>query len=224
MLIEVIGDYLPAAIAVALSPIPIVAVILVLGTPRARANGPLFAIGWVAGLVVVSVVILSVLGVTTESADDTATAADWLRVAIGAAFWLMAVKQWRGRPREGQETATPAWMARLDTLTPATALGLGGVLSGANPKNLALTMAAAASIAAAGLDDAETAIAVAVFVAIGSITVAGSVGYYLVASERAAGRLAVLERFMLAHSAVIMVVLLLLLGAKLLGDGLAGLT
>jgi Sap, sulfolipid-1-addressing protein len=47
MLGEAIGDLLPSAVGVALSPIPIVAVILMLGTPRARSNGPAFAAGWV---------------------------------------------------------------------------------------------------------------------------------------------------------------------------------
>ena len=42
---QTIGDFLPAAVAVALSPIPIVAVVLMLGTPRARSNGPAFALG-----------------------------------------------------------------------------------------------------------------------------------------------------------------------------------
>ena len=63
---------------------------------------------------------------------------------------------------------------------------LGAALSGANPKNLALTLAAAASIAEAGLDPADEAIAVAVFVALGSLTVAGAVLFYLVDSKRAA--------------------------------------
>ena len=58
MLIQAIGGMLPAAVAVALSPIPIVAVILVLATPRARTVGPAFAVGWVAGLTLVSTVVV----------------------------------------------------------------------------------------------------------------------------------------------------------------------
>ncbi len=57
MLTDVIGDLLPAAAAVALSPIPIVAVVLVLGSPQARTAGPAFAIGWVVGLGAVSVAV-----------------------------------------------------------------------------------------------------------------------------------------------------------------------
>ncbi len=98
---------------------------------------------------------------------------------------------------------------------------LGAALSGANPKNLALTLAAAASIAEAGLDRADEAIAVAVFVALGSLTVAGAVLVYLVDAKRAARPLNAIKRFMSDNNAVIMMVVLLLLGTKLLGDGLA---
>jgi threonine/homoserine/homoserine lactone efflux protein len=37
---------------VAVSPLPIVAMILVLATPQGRANGSLFGLGWLAGLIV----------------------------------------------------------------------------------------------------------------------------------------------------------------------------
>jgi threonine/homoserine/homoserine lactone efflux protein len=112
-------------------------------------------------------------------------------------------------------------MATIDAASPARTAVLGAALSGANPKNLALTLAAAASIADAGLDDADTTIAVAVFVAVGSATVAGAVLFSLLAGERAAGPLQTVKRFMADNNAVIMMVVLLLLGAKLLGDGLA---
>jgi hypothetical protein len=45
MLTEAIGDLLPSAIGVAISPVPIIAVILMLGTPNARATGAAFAAG-----------------------------------------------------------------------------------------------------------------------------------------------------------------------------------
>ena len=91
----------------------------------------------------------------------------------------MAANQWKKRPKDGQEPETPKWIATIDTATPSKAAVLGAALSGANPKNLALTLAAAASIAEAGLDRADEAIAVAVFVALGSVTVAGAVLVYL---------------------------------------------
>lgn len=176
-----------------------------------------------AGLVAVSLVVVFLLGGSGQQGTGTATAIDWLKIAIGALFLFMAARQWRKRPKEGEDPAVPSWMATIDTVRPAKALLLGAALSGANPKNFALTAAAAASIAQAGLDGADTAIAIAAFVVIGSLTVVGSILYYLIDADRAAGPLAGMKEFMLRHNAVIMMVLLLVLGAKILGDGAAGL-
>ena len=208
--------------AVALSPIPIVAVVVVLGAPRARTAGPAFALGWIAGLLAVSVVVVLLVGSASDPDSDD-PGVNWLKLGIGIVFLLMAAKQWTKRPRPGKEPEVPGWMATIDSATPPRAALLGMALSGANPKNLALTLTAAASIAEAGLDTTDTAIAVAVFTALGSITVAGSVLFYLLAGDRAARPLAAVKQFMADNNAVIMMVVLLLLGAKLLGDGLAGL-
>ena len=59
------------------------------------------------------------------------------------------------------------------------------------------------------------------FVALGSLSVAGSVLFSLVDADRAARPLATVKQFMSDNNAVIMMVVLLLLGAKLFGDGLA---
>jgi threonine/homoserine/homoserine lactone efflux protein len=219
LLNDVIGDLLPSAFAVALSPIPIVAVVVVLSTPRARSAGSAFALGWVAGLLAVSVIVVVVLGVGDDPDSDD-PGISWFKVAIGVLFLAMAAKQWTKRPRDGRQPDTPKWMATVDTVTAPRATLLGLALSGANPKNLALTLAAAASIAEAGLDQADKAIAIGVFVALGSATVAGAVFFYLVAPGRAAGPLDAIKRFMSDNNAVIMMVVLLLVGAKLLGDGL----
>ena len=93
-----------------------------------------------------------------------------------------------------------------------------------NPKNLALTLAAAASIAQAGLSTGDSAIAVAVFVIIGSITVAGPVIFFMFGGDRATKPLASIKEFMGEHNAAIMMVVLLVLGAKLIGNGWSGLS
>ena len=219
-----IGDLLPSAVGVALSPVPIIAVILMLGTPRARSNGPAFAIGWVVGLVVVSVIVVLLASGADDADSGSSTAVDVINLVFGALFLLLALKQWRSRPRPGVEVAMPKWMAAIDTVTPGRAFLLGAALSGVNPKNLALTLAAAASIAQAGLDAGGTAVAIACFVVIGSLTVAGPVVVFIVAARQAAGPLESIKDFMAAHNAVIMMVVLLVLGAKLIGNGIAGLT
>jgi threonine/homoserine/homoserine lactone efflux protein len=224
MLGQAIGNLLPSAIGVALSPLPIITVILMLGTPKGRSNGVAFALGWVVGLVLVSVIVLLVAGGADDPDSASSDGVNWFQVALGVLFLVMARRQWRSRPRKGEEPQTPTWLAKVDRITPVASAGLGVLLSALNPKNLALTAAAAATIAQAGLSASDDAIAIAVFVAIASVTVVGPVLAYLVAPAKAAGALGHLKEFMADNNAVIVMIVLLLLGAKLLGQGLGGVT
>lgn len=220
MLFEAIGAVLPFAVGVALSPIPIVAVILMLGTPRARTNGPAFALGWLLGLTAASVVVLLLSSGTGSSSSTTADTVNWMQLAVGVLFLVLAAKQWRSRPRHGEPPTMPKWMASIDAVAPPRAFVLGVLLSGVNPKNLALAAAAGAAIGQAGLDGLDDAVAIGVFVALGSLTVVGSVLAFLVAPRATAAPLGAIREFMTEHNSGIMMVLLIVLGAKLVGDGL----
>jgi threonine/homoserine/homoserine lactone efflux protein len=219
---EAIGAILPAAAGVALSPIPIVAVVLMLDSARARSNGLAFALGWILGLSVVSVVVVLLLGGSSDPDSAAATGVNGGQVAIGVLFLVMAARQWRKRPAKGETAEMPKWMASVDSFTPVKALGLAVLLSAVNPKNLALTLAASASIAQSSLDSSGEIIAVAVFVVIGSLTVVGAVAAYVVAPKAAAKPLGAIRHFMADNNATIMMVILLILGLKVLGDGLGG--
>ena len=118
-----------------------------------------------------------------DDPDSDDSGISWFEVAIGILFLAMAANQWKKRSQDGRQPETPKWTATIDTATPPQAGLLGAALSGANPKNLALTLAAAASIAEAGLDKTDKAIAIGIFVALGSATVAGAVAFYLVAPD-----------------------------------------
>lgn len=222
MLGEAIGQLLPAAVTVALSPIPIVAVVLVLDGPLARRSGPSFALGWVAGLTIVGVVVLLVVGATTDPGTDAATGVNWFMAVIGLVFLGMAAQQWKKRPKRGEAPKMPGWMATISSVSPTRAVLFGMALSGANPKNLALTVAAGTAIANAELGATDSAIAILAFIAIGSVTVVGAVAFYLAAPAHAVPPLTAVRQFMADNNATIMMVILLLLGAKLLGDSLAG--
>jgi len=221
MLSHAIGGLLLPAIAVALSPIPIVAVVVMLGTPRARTNAPAFAVGWIGGLVIVSVVVLILThGATANS--STSDGIRWGTLAVGILLVAMAFGQLRKRPKRGEAAQMPKWMDAVDHFTAPKSATFGLALSAANPKNLALTATAAAAIAQQNLTVAGDAVAVAIFVGIGSMTVIGSVLLYLAAPKRTAGLLTSTKEFMSEHSAVIMFIVLLVVGVKLIGDGIAG--
>jgi threonine/homoserine/homoserine lactone efflux protein len=214
---------LSLAVGVALSPIPIIAVILMLVTPRARANGPAFVVGWLIGLAVVGTIVLLIA--SPSDANDNGEPATWvdvLKLVLGALLVLIALKQWRGRPHEDQDAPAPKWMGAIERFTPAKSLGAGVVLAGANPKNLLLSIGAAAAIAQTGISGAEQAAAYAVFAVIGTIGVAAPVAIYFVLGARSRPILERLKDWMASNNAVIMAVLCLVIGAKLVGDAIAG--
>ena len=221
MLWTAIGDLLPAAAAVALSPFPVVAVVVVLGTPRARTNGPAFAIGWTAGLTVLTAIVAAVTSGASDADSTPSTALGVVRVVVGLVFLGLAVKTWRGRPPAGEAVEMPGWMASLDDATPGRTLLLGAAHSGLTPKNIALAISGVSAISQAGLDGTEATLAAAAFVLVGSSTVLVAVGADLLAAERAAGPLAAVKRFMIDHNTAIMLVVLVLLGANILGEGIA---
>ena len=220
---EAIGQLLPGAIGVALSPVPIIAVILMLATPRARVTGPSFAIGWIVGVTAVSVIVLLLAGPSDDPDSGASTALDWIKIVFGALFLLLAARQWQTRPRPGVTPEAPKWMATIDQFTAGKTFGFGVLLSALNPKNLALTVAAMAGVAQAGLSAGEDVVAIIVFVVIGSVTVAGPVVAYLLMGRNAEHALASIRDWMTANNATIMIVLFLVLGVKILGDGIAGL-
>jgi threonine/homoserine/homoserine lactone efflux protein len=221
---DAIGQVLSLAVGVSLSPVPIIAVVLMLGTPRARVNGPAFVLGWILGLAIVGTIFLVVAGgAGADDGGEPATWVDWVKVALGALLLLVAVKQWRGRPRAGEEAALPKWMQTIDQFTPARAFGIAAALSGINPKNLLLTAAAAAAIAQSGVDAGEQAVALGVFIIVGTLGPAAPVVIYFALGERGTHLLDELKAWMGAHNAAIMTVLCLVIGAKLIGDGISGL-
>lgn len=220
-----IGEILPSAFGVAISPVPIIAVVLMLFGPHPRISGPAFALGWVLALSVVGVVVLIVADSSDVSSEQgPADAVFAVMLIVGLLFLLLAVRQWRSRPKEGEEPEMAGWMSAVDQFTPVQAFGMAILLAGLNPKNLGLTLAASSTIAQAGLPDAEPWIALLVFVALASVTVLLPVGYYLIAGDAAKSTLDTMKSWLTANNATLMFALFLILAAKLIGDGVGGLT
>ncbi|TQF67104.1 GAP family protein [Rhodococcus spelaei] len=218
-----IGDILPLALGVAISPIPIIAAILMLLTPKAGSTATSFTAGWILGIAVayaVIVVIASAVGLHTSSGGNPTTAT--IKIILGVLMLGLAVKQWKGRPAPGAEPTMPGWLAAIDKVTPGKALGLGFALSAVNPKNLLMIVGAAVAVANLGVSGGAITVAGIVFTVIAASTVAVPVIAYFAAREKATVWLGELKSWLTANNATVMAVLLLVIGVVMIGKGIGG--
>lgn len=216
----VIGDLLPIAVGVAISPIPVIAAILALLSPRARTTSVAFLLGWTVGLVS-TVIVFALLGglIEHDAGASRSIVGGIIQLVLGAAALVLAIRQWRSRPRSDDEATLPTWMAAIDEASPGKTFGLAFILGSVNPKNLLLAMAAGLTLGGAtGL--ATQLIALAVYAVVASLTIAVPVIAFLVATERLAPALERLRVWLIQNNAAVMTVLFLVIGASLIGRGL----
>ncbi|MEP9392997.1 GAP family protein [Gordonia sp. VNK1] len=212
----VIGELLPLAVGVAISPIPIIGAILMLLGKHARTTSVGFALGWVAGIVIATVIFV-LLGGGASSGSD---AAGWIKLGLGILLLAEGIREWRAR--SGAQS-TPKWMSAVDEMKPLTALGLGFALAAINPKNLIMSAGAGVTIGGAELSGASTSIAVVVFVLIAASTVLIPVIAYQVAADALRGPLDRLKEWLEANNKTIMATLILVIGVVLIGKGISAL-
>jgi threonine/homoserine/homoserine lactone efflux protein len=217
----VIGDLLPLAVAVAISPLPIIAAILMLFSTRARANGLGFLLGWTVGILVVTVVFTLLSGLIPPSSGGSQPIVGVIKLLLGVLLVLVAIRQWRGRPREGATAATPKWMSAIDSITPVKAIGLGLLLSAANPKNLMMGISAGVTIGTAKLTVGGVVLAIAIFVVIAILTIAIPVLAYVIAPNAVKPVLQRMRGWLVENNAIVMAVLLVVIGVASIGKGIA---
>jgi threonine/homoserine/homoserine lactone efflux protein len=214
---------LPLAVAVAIFPVPIIGAVLMIGSDRGTTKGLAFVVAWCVGLAAVGAVALVLTGVADGSDEgEPATWVSVLLLCLGLLVLGLAVKQSRSLPSAGDETPVPGWMRTVGDFTTAKAAGAGFALTALNPKNVLLTVAAAAEIAEVGLPVGQQAVVLLGFVLVASAGVLTPLLLSLSLGDRSRGLLDSLRGWMARNNAVIMTVLLLLIGAKLIGDAVSG--
>ena len=221
---QAVGAVLGHAVGIAISPAAIIAVILVLFSARKTVNSLLFLAGWILGVGVAFYVIASLADgadVATDSGASDGQAI--LQLLLALLFFVLAVKQWRGRPKEGEPQKPNKLFEKVADMGPGLALGLAVLMTVANPKNLALIVSAAGEAATYGLSSGDLLIVTIVFTLVSALGVGVPVVYALAAGESASETLTSWRTWMTANSATIMIVLFVILGAKMAGSGISSL-
>lgn len=220
-MVDVIGEILPLALGITISPIPIIAAILMLLSPRAKGTSVGFLLGWVTGIIV-AVTFFTLISqfLPEDDPDASQPVAGIVKLVLGALLILLAVKQWRDRPQADEVPELPGWMKAIDSMTPIKATGLGFLLSALNPKNLIMGAGAGVTIGGAGLASGDIVVAVAVFTIIAAASVAVPVIAYLAAANKIAGPLDALRQWLTKENNVVMATLLLVIGVVMIGKGI----
>lgn len=218
-----IGVILPYAVGVAISPVPIIAVILMLFSSRASTNGPVFLGGWVTGLVVATGIVLLLADMAGAASSAPPTWMPVLQVVLGIVLLMLAVEKLHDRPPAGTSAPLPRWLQAVEHLQPGTAFLMGALLSGVNPKNLVLAAAAAYAMARTGGAIGDSLVSFLAFVAIGSSSIALPVVYLRVGGPGAHARLDAARVWLGQNNVAVLVTLLSVFGVLLIGQGLAAL-
>jgi hypothetical protein len=214
----VLGQLIPLALVVAMSPLTIIpAIVLVLQSERARPTGLAFMSGWLLGLAATTAVFVQLPRLLDGLNRPAPTWAAFVRIGVGIALMAFGVWRWVTRHRA---TEQPAWLNRLGRMTPigAATVGLGLIL--VNPKVLVMNAGAGLVIGTAGLGVAGSWVAVAYYTVIAGSSVLVPILAYAVAGERVDHQLEQLKHWMERQHAVLMAGFLAVVGLLLVYTGI----
>ncbi len=220
--VKVAGEVLPLALIVTLSPLNILPVILLLFTRRPLLSSSCFLAAFVVGVTIVlaaGVLIADAIDHSAGSSDST-----WVTVVkfvLGVYLVVAAVRKFRGRPRDGEETSMPKRMEAIAGFSPGKSLGAGLVLGALNPKNLVAGLAAATTISNAALSGGQQVAVIAAYVVVAALGVAVPIMVTLVLGERSHEVLDRWKSWLGRNSATVMSTLFALFGAVLIGQAVA---
>ena len=207
-----VADLVLIALGIALQPFRLSAFILILSTKDGTKKGLGFILGWLMSLVlVVAVVLLITGGRPVRFRTVPSTVVLTVRLALGIALIVIAAVQWRRRNRARR---TPAWVARLDTMSPWAAAVIAAIM-----QPWTLVAAAAVTAAQARLSSAGGYLALVSFclLATSSFIV---LELYAAFAPAASTQLAALRNWLDAHGDQVIIIVCLVLGVWLTGQSI----
>ncbi len=211
----VVAVLLPVAIGFAISPVPLIELILVLFSRRRVVNTIAFVVSLLAGTALV--VFLGAIGGDATGGDSAGGPSTLVRVIVGVlglGLLLLGIQNWRNRSDESQ----PKVLASIYEMGPVPVATLAIGIALFNPKNLPLLLAAGQTI---GASSAPLAIGI-VFVLVANSPYLAAAGYSLFGGQGAADRLDRMRAWLIRRNRAIMGILCTVLGLLLVVKALSG--
>jgi hypothetical protein len=217
---QVIGEILPFAVVVMVSPINIIAAILLLFSPRPAPAAAAYLAGFAAGVGAVLVAFDLVAEQVDWSSSDSSRVAAMMRIALGVLLLVAAVKKLGKRQSATGEPELPPRMRGISAMAPRRAARSGLTIGALNPKNIAMALASALAIGAAGLSGSESAAVIAIYVVLASLGVATPLVVTLVLGDRSSSILEGWRHWLEQYNEVVMAVLYFVFAFVLIGNGI----
>jgi Sap, sulfolipid-1-addressing protein len=208
----VVADLVLLALGIALQPFRLSAFILILSTKGGTRKGLGFILGWLVSLaLVIAAVVLITGGKPVRVRTVPSTVVLMVKLALGIALIVLAAVQWQHRNRARR---APAWLARLDTMSPWSAAMIAAIL-----QPWTLVAAAAVTAAQARLSSMGSYLALASFclLATSSFIV---LELYAVFAPAAGTQLAALRNWLNRHGNQVIIIVCLVLGVWLTGQSI----
>lgn len=204
----------PSAIGIAISPAPIIELILVLFSKRRAVNATAF----IVTLLAMTALALGIGAAGGQAAGGSSAApspvVSWVLLVLGLLLLALGIQNWRNRA----DTSEPAMFAKVTSLGPAAVAFLAFGAVAVNPKNTVLLLASGQTISTA----ASPWLVGIGFVVLATLPYTLATGYALFGGDAADARLDRMRAWLVARNRLIMGVVCVLLGLVLTLKGAAG--
>jgi len=219
------------AAGIAISPTPIVVVILMLFSPAGRRNALAYLIGWIIGLTLLGIVLVFFVDTGLSILEhSTLFAKPIVQVLLGVGVIFLAWRRWNKPQNTTIEEVQPKWMVSLDKVltqssdkfTPRRALVLAVVMSALSPKNIALMLALLVAFSQVNLDETQYAFLMVVFIVFSSVTIGIPILYAMVKGENSQAALTEWKNWVITNRGRALSLLLFVLGGIAIMNGIIG--
>lgn len=219
-LIDALQISWPMALGIALSPGPILAVIVLLMTPQAKSSAPSFLIGWLLAILGVGTFIILLPGVVASHGGLSDTTG-LVKLILGMVLLTLIFPIWKKRPKSGDLMKVPKIFQGIDNFGISKSFIAGFLSSGLSIKNFALSASGAAHIDTTSLIDYfETFIGFFLFSLIASFTLILPIILYFIAPKKMDRIGLKLKTWLIKYYTIIVISMLLVFGLLLIFIGL----
>jgi hypothetical protein len=222
----IVASILPLAVAKMVAPTIIPIPIALLTSRHGRAKSAVFTLGWFLGPIVMGNLVLLLVAAFALSGEAASKIAHVLLLGLGLLCLLLTFQAWRLSASLlpiGRSSETAAWSENINRFTVTQSFLDGALLSSSGFKGTALLLSALVVVAETGLDIVGAEVALVTFATIGSLLIGTPFAIAVSLGERADIVLDELRAWLDLHGQAVVVGTLLVLGAWLIGKGLAGL-